>query len=277
MNIRTKLNFGKYRGFTIEEIFIGWFEPTLEFFHDFVKYRLSTDESYWITLGFADKKQVRVVEYELLEQNSIRLNVEFKINFSNPKEISPFNESDIMRDLNFKLKAGESHPDKFMFGSVNDFVLKQINECNKHYFPFSDAGYIKWCIKEHQNFWIIPDKLEELENLETNSFLGISLQYSHDDVYLWAPIFNKCKVSFSELKEPNYKKFDERRSLLLNKARSAMQDDDDGYLGNSFSYNPYEEHECYFGSRTNWTGDDLTDDIVNDAFEGDPSNYWNID
>lgn len=142
------------------------------------------------------------------------------------------------------------------------------------------VSYINWAIRKNPDFIIHPDDLEkeftcrkllgfnivpiDLNNLE--KIIHISDNpggwYSKESIIDYTPIIKEYSYSFPD----HIKKINLGKYMNYQSSEKTNTSDFENY-GKSFNQ--------YGGLSIN--GNRLSDDVINDAFEGDPLNYWNID
>lgn len=244
-SLNDKLDFGKFKGFTLMDIWVGWETPTQKFLIDFITWRLGKAGKYEFFDGKQKRISLDIIDYQILN------NDEIQIHFKNQNSIS---YGILIANLNILLGAAERYPLRNFFDPVNDFILEQVADLNKNYGVFADPDYIIWCLKKNNNFCISKDDLELLRQLPCNYFNGLSLSIKSDNIYRYRVNIFKAQKEISKTIE----KINEGKLSVVSENQNFHEE-------NRFS------HEAYGGIYG------LDDDTIDGAFEGDPSNYWNID
>lgn len=122
------IDYGKYRYYYSEDVFIGCENPTQEFIEFYFKSCFDKLSFYEFSQGIDNKAQysLHVTSFKLLPNNQIVI----ELNSSEIKQSSSY-----VSDLNIALMKSESFPDKNIFGSVNELILeenKKREEYNVH-------------------------------------------------------------------------------------------------------------------------------------------------
>lgn len=270
MKIDEKIGFGKYRDFTPKEIFCGAGSCSTDFMRSFISERFSKGETWWIEISTPSNiKSLVVLSFRFISYNEIEIDVELKLSVKDFQKKDLISTEDVLPHLNGMLRSSELSFEKFAFGSANDVLLLENKIKGTTFLPFADIGYIFWCIREVDNFYIEEAELEYLEDKEVIFFEGVHLEYKDSNKFYCNPIFRKTKVKISdEIKIINSEKVNSKRH---NNKIFRPNYEEENYGGS------YEKYGCYFGSSNGWNGPNFSDDIIDDAFEGDPENYWNID
>lgn len=161
-----------------------------------------------------------------------------------------------------------------VFGSINQLVIDK-NEAGASYKPSADPDYIEYCINDKRyNFCLSPEDIQKLQSKHCYRFGGIELYilipawklHSGAMTGLYKAIINRNKFTFKdETIIENNKKFEriQNRTFNFNKSKKASKQ-------NGFSdIDEPQYSDGYGGYHDN--------EMIDDAFEGDPDNYWNVD
>lgn len=175
---------------------------------------------------------------------------------------------------------------EFLLAPFKDnIILRHTKEKQEKLSPNSlkirpEPSYINWAINNLPNFIIDPNDLENefrCRKLTGFNIIPIDLNksekiihisdnpggwYSKESIIDYTPIIKEYSYSFPDhIKKMNLDKY-----MNYQSSEEANTSDFENY-GKSFNQ--------YGGPSIN--GNRLSDDVINDAFEGDPLNYWNID
>jgi hypothetical protein len=186
--------FGKYQNHSIEEIFLGWSNPTKKFYEDFIKFRLLKN-----LLSYSNDKgkiiDVHVDDVTILAHNIIMLEPRYSLQSTGETLSTPDNET-LLIDLRCKLWAGDNYSERNAFGTANDTILEMNKKMNQKYPLFSDQSYLVWCIKTIDHFFI--EDLEFLESKEATRFGGIGLTMLDTYVYKYEPLLERKNLSLDD-------------------------------------------------------------------------------
>jgi hypothetical protein len=176
-----------------------------------------------------------------------------------------------------------------------------IEFCESSFLMSPDFSYIKWVIDNVDNFAIPPDLIQKpiiYYDLE-----GFQLNRINDFILLYKPILIKSTYTFSEeILQKNESKFESLSQLkyiaqddvyIYNLSEEEMfhkfgyylyEDKEYQQLKEKFTKKPhkfssdddsYDDFELEYDKYDGAYGYD--DDTIDNAFNGDPENYWNID
>lgn len=235
------LNFGRYKGYSIKEIFCGWNLPTQYFYSEFLEHRLQGAELFEKIEG-NETCVLKISRIELLKKNEIEIDFEKSPNYSQESILGYFNSA---------LIATEHYPWKTYYGTTNDFIIQQNKINGKQYQLFADNQYIFWCFKENDNFFVSEENFNALMQTECNFFSGISLTQKSLNSFTYDIRFSKGKCTIDTLaKEKNALKYN---SFLKEKMSNRRRDSD------AFDYEGYgyEDDLAEFNS---WSGGSGYDD-----------------
>lgn len=125
--------------------------------------------------------------------------------------------------------------------------------------------YVNWLLLEHNSFFIQPAHLFQLEKRDINYHYGNELIKIVNGIASFKPKFSTYRRKFSEIIiAANEEKFNMWLDNLPS-SNSAWPEDTFDSL-----YNKY-------GNPSDGYGDSLDDDFIDDALDGEPDAYWNID
>ncbi len=121
-----------------------------------------------------------------------------------------------------------------------------------------DPQYIEWCIQEIERFYVDIEDLVELQELEVYKFTGIEVSPRDfpENVYDYKHKMKSIKFSFS------------KKTLNINEKKFKDYHIDTEERDMTFFRLSYDKYNGYNG----WS-----DEVIDDAFESDPENTWNVD
>lgn len=125
------------------------------------------------------------------------------------------------------------------FGKYSELSLEEVMS--------SDSSYIAWCIDNVSEFCMSPELIDEIKT----KYPGFNIPEEFEEKIL----------SVNEISK-------ELEDLFLD---LECDDDDNDYCDDDNDYGTN-----YGGFADSWSRYS-EDDVINDAFEGDPDLYWNID
>jgi len=256
-----KMEFGKYKDWSIKEIYTGWDNPSEQFIHHYIFDRLSRAKSYEFPNIFEDHRhplRLNIYNFKILPNQCIV----FKVDYRQQCMSDILGKSWIFY-LNIILRSYDNFPERVYFGTPNDLILKQGDKYKNPYAVFADPECL-FCYMRTGIGWNIERSiLKELEQLDVNIFSGIELS-PIDTGYKYKVLFKKQKLIIPEdiFEISNEKEIEENRQANQNCTLSFNESDimwDAGYNKD--------------GSERVHTNDTTLDD----AFEGDSDYIWNID
>lgn len=136
-------------------------------------------------------------------------------------------------------------------------------EC-RYALRYGQPTYISWLIQNVEYFSLRPNDLDDLEDFEINSFLGIWVKKVNEHTFLPSTVFIKHKQKFSDY----IKKYNEKKWAIF----LSQQEDER-------SRNNYNESEVS-ASKYNYSdgyGGYVSDSFIDDVLDGEPEAYWNLD
>lgn len=235
------LNFGRYKGYSLKEIFCGWDLPTQYFYSEFVKNRLQGAELFE-TIDGIEVCVLKISGVELLNENEIRIDYEKSPNYSFESILSYFN---------FALIAVEHYPLKAYYETANDFIIQQNKLNGKQYQLSADIQYLFWCFKKIDNFFVSKENFNDLVEMQCNIFEGIFLTSKSSNIFTYNIRLSKgkCKIDL-RAKEQNALKY----NSFLKENRSNRHKDSDAFDYEGYGY---EDDLAEFNS---WSGGSGYDD-----------------
>ncbi len=161
-----------------------------------------------------------------------------------------------------------------------------------------DIPYIIWAINKVDSFYVYPHELNR--HIKLKKLKTFAVTRLNQSIFEYKPIFVEEEYIFSEeIQEINSRKFTKSVNLMYEKSKDRyisvksekeMVEDFKFYLDNETftskisqkgkpSASKYEgDFEPYHSSYTKYNGfNGFDDQTIDDAFEGDPMNTWNID
>jgi hypothetical protein len=238
------LPFGKYKGWTVRDIYCGWDFPTLEFLSEYIRFRMSQAD---VSIeGSTPSQFFKVIDYAIGINNLLRINYQDSMNATQW----------IVSYLTMLFQADEQYPERQHQLSANDFILSRLREQDQRFKLLADPDYIFWCLSNHDGFCLSEADVAQLETLECNAFWGLQFQQITPNLFSYTVSCVKGRRAISDVvKGKNLRKYD---AAFYH--GSAM---DDYYEDRSYSK--------YGGAHG------FDDDTIGTAFEGDPDNCWNVD
>jgi len=200
--------FGQYKGYTLKDVYQGWSEPILEFYKDFITYRLTNAELSWTDGEDKQSRKLVVSDFEFIKEKYVKIHFNITFEINDIGTIKFDNTERLLFSINALVWAGDDYTHRMAFGKANDTILKMNLESKTRYPVFTNSQYIFWCIKEIEEFYINPDELKSLEELELTSFGGINLKHYRKDLFTYTPMIGKPKNEIpEEIKTFNLKKY----------------------------------------------------------------------
>lgn len=249
MSINEPLNFGKYKGLTIKEVYQGTNFLNKDLIKGYLLEKIATADSTILS----EHILVDIMDFEISD-TLIRVTPCVEDLFGN-----------WTKNIENLFRNGNSWADRLIGNlSLDEYNIKK-HSLNKEKIELADGNpdYIDWCINNVGFFFITPEELLELQNLEVYIFAGIEVKHKIEDIYEYKPRINVIKHEFKE------------KSVNLNntKFESKMNHGDD-YQQKDFSNGrTFEKYNgTYAQDVEGWSDQD-----IDDAFGGEPDAYWNID
>ncbi len=183
MEIDDRFNFGKYRGYSLREVYQGMDQIENALIKEYILDKVLGE--YRNIIDFPVLAEIIKLE---LSETLIRVK-------SNVDDTNGFWKN----KLEGVLRNGNTRYDR-MIGNISlDRLsnLKNFEDDEYSLFREGSPGYIEWCIKNIDYFSIEPDDLMRLQTLDVFCFLGIEISYKIEDIYEYKPILIAIKHQFS--------------------------------------------------------------------------------
>jgi hypothetical protein len=255
MGIDQQFNFGKYKGYTLKEVYQGTNAVKSELIEEFLNYQLKSSKHLSLLtsdeLIFIDTQNIVVADGKIYTKPEQDL---YRGDWSKAFE-KLFRNRNSIKDR----KVG--------FIGLNDFN-KKIFSSNKSKVALASANpyYIKWCIETLDDFFILPEDIKLLEKLTTYSYAGIKVVFKTSDCFEYRPFFSEQKYSFSlETLMINEKNRIEANKPNSRNVRFKLDVNEDTDTFTSFANSYAQDVEGY------------SDQEINEIFGGERDAYWNID
>ena len=272
MNLYDIFTFGKYKGLSLKEVYQGLDKLNKDLVKKYLTYNIESEIQYI-------NSTVSISEFSFSSENNLE-NETKTLNVKDRSESKPLVEiiSILIEDdyistcpiiINTKIDYSNI---EYLFRnrnslidrntgylSLEDYNMKIYSTVkNTSKITDGDPQYIEWCILNKERFYVDIEDIIELQGLEVYKFIGIDLSPMDfpEGVYDYKHKMKSLKLSFSkkiiDINEKKFKDYDigtEERDLTANRSS-------------------YQKYNGYNG----WS-----DDVIDDAFEGDPENTWNVD
>lgn len=125
--------------------------------------------------------------------------------------------------------------------------------------------YINWLIQEHNNFFIQPVHLSQLEELDINYHHGNELVKIANGIASFKPKFSSYRRKFSKTTaDANEEKF----NIWLDSLPSS---------NSTWGEDTFDDQYSVYGNPSDGYGGSLDDNFIDNALDGEPDAYWNID
>lgn len=247
MGIDDCFYFGKYKNLSVREVYQGTNNISRKLLRKYLEEKIKT-------LPKNELHDTFLLEAFDLEISDSLIRVipildDFKGNWS--KEVEKI------------LKNSNSWTDKLVGNiSIDDFNAK-VYSTGKEKPEITDGNpeYIQWCIETIDDFYIEQDDLNELQLLDIHRFKGIEIIHKIDDIYEYKPKYQVEKYNFP----------DDIMEINENKYNASFGYDND-YDDNTDEPTYENYNGSYAQDVEGWSDQD-----IDDALEGDPDAYWNID
>jgi hypothetical protein len=155
------------------------------------------------------------------------------------------------------------------FGKYNGFNIKEVYQF--------DPDYLEWCIETVEYFYVDLDHVKALPKPTPMRLCFIAGYWvSNHSTKNHITDAHKYLSEGHTLSERNFQFSEEALSVSNQKKERVttkfQNNSQDNFIGESEDYESYgSSHEKYGG----YNG--YSDDAIDDAFEGDPENTWNVD
>jgi hypothetical protein len=196
INIDEPLHFGKYKGYSVREIYKGMNVVSQTFINDLLDYGYK-DFTFLLEPAILNKPSIKVAikNFEILINNNLQFNLSFDGKINNWHESYFEAAAYISWCLIF---GNESKIAIDTFGSANEKILS-INEIKKTKYRLSaDPSYIEWCINNLDIFHVDFEDIIKLQNETCHYLNGINLYFSdHSGNYKYEVSIDKNKYTFA--------------------------------------------------------------------------------
>ncbi|WP_210516831.1 hypothetical protein [Hymenobacter terricola] len=147
----------------------------------------------------------------------------------------------------------------------NEVVGKEYYlEEDRYSLHFGKPSYIHWLIKNVEFFSLRPSDLIALAKLDVNSFLGFQVNKITESILPIRALITKRK------------EFTPDSLVSLNEKKWRLFEAITYTLNSEESYNENDETESKYNYSDGYGGY-VNDKLIDDAFDGEPEAYWNID
>jgi hypothetical protein len=259
---REKMYSGRYENWSLKEIYAGWDNPSEEFIHHYIIDRLSRAETYEFPAVFdsyTEPLRLFIKNIRILPNQYIDFDTDY---FNNPGS-GDIKGVSLVHYLNILLRSYDNFPERKYFGSPNDFILQQGDKNKNPYKIFADPECLFFYMRTGIYWNLKQSTLKELEQLEVNIFSGVELNSSDEVGFKYKILFKKQRQSIpSDI-------FEISREKEIEENEQANRDRP--YIPESvvLSWSGYDSD----GSESVFN----IDNPLDDAFEGDTENTWNVD
>lgn len=252
-SLEDTFQFGKFKGYTLKEVYTGSGKVNSDLFYEFLN-ELHENNDFGIL--FPEPYSV-IFEIKRFDKQRIW----FKKSDLQLSKLEGFKrkEEDFLIEIRAEVFMGmlDSLPINNGNFKIVDYALKRGEDSQK--IPAGSPDAIKWYIKNVDSFSINPDVLNSLFSFFTFELNNLKLSRIRNLEFSYEPYFKKEKITFPEdLIKKNSLKYEARN---INHAKSDYDD---------------RTYHRYQGS---YASDNMgfSDQDIDDAFDGDPNAYWNIE
>ena len=188
-----QFNFGKYKGLTLKEVYLGT-PIELETMIDFMHYVLNEEPMSHYESTIVPSVYTCIIGFEVFKDQIV-----VEPMYSKPWE-DDFDERIGLGDICNELKLyfiEISNKIKWRAMTGEKLAVENYNLAGDSKICLGpDDGYINWCIENVAGFSISRDDLEYLEAQKQNKYLGVNFECIKENVYKWSWIKNfKGKLS----------------------------------------------------------------------------------
>lgn len=198
MNIDDVFSFGKYKGLTIREVFQGTNSINNDLLKSYLLEKIALLDSNLANDFFL----LDVLKFEISE-TLIRATPDTQ-NYN----------GNFAKNIENIFIEPDSYTNRFICPtSLDEYNLKKYS-INKHKPELTSGNpeYIDWCIKNVDFFFMNPEELLELQNLDVFVFAGIEVVHKIEDIYEYKPKIKIIKAEFSsEVINLNRTKYDSNK------------------------------------------------------------------
>ena len=242
MQINDQLDFGKYKGLSLQKIYQGVTSIDKELIKQYIKQKLTTDQSVdqsWII--------AELLDFEISDTLIRATPFDAQINGNYEKQIAGL------------FKKGTTFLERLVgVTSFEEFIAIKKGEHNTNDICGGSPEYINWCINTIEWFYIDPDDLEELIEMPVFRFKEMEVKFKIEDIYSYKPHFyteqyqfpiptvEKNRRKYELMEEDNFEEKDDDNSSDSDRDHfNAMSD---GQLGD------YDDFEGNSDDISNWSG-----------------------
>lgn len=260
IGLESKFWFGKYKGFKIKDVWTGPTEPS------------SVIKNYFLAFSeFRQSEYVQKVRFLVPNIDHLRLGTSLSI---------PSGVNLVVSDRYLIIEGGDtSVVDEGRAGFLNlfsgrfDFVRTNwlVKGTHGHEITLTsclqitaDPNYILWCIKKVNGFSFDESELEAMRELESRVLEKIMISEIKSDLLEYKACYKTSRVRISETIE----KTNSRKNELINETQTGSPEEGTDRQSRSFGEYSGSYAQDVMG---------YSDQEINDAFDGDPDAYWNID
>lgn len=188
MGIDDILNFGKYSGLTVREVYQGIEKPSESLIRGYMLHRIlynNPDESGHYV--------------------SDMVNFEISKTLLRAVPILPDFKGNLSKEIEKVLCNGSSKLDNALKLSTSLTTLDYYNievyskNLEKPELAGGIPDYISWCIRNVKSFFVDPEAIYILEDLDVFKFKGIRVIHKIEDIYEYKPIMGICKGKFDKM------------------------------------------------------------------------------
>ena len=183
--LNTPLNFGKYKGLTIQEVYQGTLKIDKYLLRDYLNHILNA--AYFLEWAFFDASTL-IVNFDLSD-DLVRV-------------IGDIDDPDLPEGPNNRIRLGNlekglqtyinQHFNPTSLGVLTDFA--QFNDSQKTPLQIGgDPQYLDWCRKKVGGFKLSPNCERQLKKLSYARLVGINILYVGNETYEYGPIFKIVK------------------------------------------------------------------------------------
>ena len=178
-----QFNFGKYKGLTLKEVYLGT-PIELETMIDFMHYVLNEDPMSHYESTIVPSVYTCIIGFEVFEDQIV-----VEPMYSKPW-VDDSDERIALGDICNELKIyfmEISNKIKWRGMTGEKLAIESYNlERDSKICLGPDVGYINWCIENVAGFSIWQDDLEYLKSQEQNEYLGVNFECIKENAYRWS-------------------------------------------------------------------------------------------
>ena len=271
MELDDYIKFGKYKGLTLRDVYSGTDSINSNLVKNYLIYTANSEFQYInstvMMTSFDDNppNKIEVIKVkDISEKKSIIEEVYFKIEDTSiyAEPILDNIKSDRAKAIEHFFRNRDNSFDRQIgFLSIQDYNT-QVYSIGKNTPTVTngDPQYIAWCIENIERFYVDIEDMITLQECEVFIFVGIEVTISDcsENCYNYRHRIKNSKYNYpNKILELNAKKY---KSYHITEQED--REDRMPYISQ------YEKYNGYNG----WS-----DSIIDDAFEGDPENTWNVD